>query len=67
VPEDGPAAHEVPVELARAAHVTESAVLAGQGVPVHDVNDGEIAGSPVRVYAPEAARGTIAYCTAAAG
>jgi len=60
-PDDGPPAHEVPIELARAAHVTETAVLAGEGVPVDRVHDGEIAGVRVRVYEPEGARGTIAY------
>jgi acetyl esterase len=59
--EDGPPAHEVPVDMARAAHVTETAVLAGEGVPVDQVQDDELCGVPVRVYTPEHARGTIAY------
>jgi acetyl esterase len=60
-PGDGPPAHEVPIDLARAAHITETAVLAGEGVPVYNVKEDVIAGVPVRVYAPEAPRGTIAY------
>jgi acetyl esterase len=51
----------VPVELARAAHLTETKVLAGEGVAVARVADGEIAGVPVRVYEPDGWRGTIAY------
>src|SRR5690349_4403405 len=43
------------------AHLTETEVLAGEGVPVDRVHDEEIAGVPVRVYEPEGARGTIAY------
>ncbi len=60
-PDDGPPPHEVPVEQARAAHITETAVLAGEGVPVAHVRDESIGGVPVRVYEPEGASGTIAY------
>jgi acetyl esterase len=58
---DGPPAHEVPVEQARAAHVSETQQLAGEGPAVAHVEDGEAAGVPVRIYTPEGARGTIAY------
>jgi len=60
-PDDGPPAHEVPIEQARMAHITETKVLAGDGVPVDHVEDTEIAGVPVRVYEPAGARGTVAY------
>ena len=53
---DGPPAHEVPIEQARAGHEAESEHLSGPGEPVADVRDltvpspqGEI---PVRVYRP---------------
>ncbi|RKQ86551.1 acetyl esterase [Solirubrobacter pauli] len=61
LPDDGPPAHEVPIEQARQAHLTETEVLAGEGVPVDRVFDDEIAGVPVRVYEPAEATGTIAY------
>lgn len=61
LPDDGPPAHEVPIEQARQAHLTETEVLAGEGVPVDRVFDDEIAGVPVRVYEPADATGTIAY------
>lgn len=61
LPADGPPAHEVPIEQARQAHLTETEVLAGEGVPVERVFDDEIAGVPVRVYEPAGATGTIAY------
>ncbi|MBE2316320.1 alpha/beta hydrolase [Solirubrobacter sp. CPCC 204708] len=60
-PQDGPPAHEVPIEQARTAHLTETEVLAGEGVPVDHVRDDEIAGVPVRVYEPDGWRGTVAY------
>jgi len=60
-PDDGPPAYEVPIEQARAAHITETAVLAGEGVAVDDVRDDEIAGVGVRIYTPRDAHGTIAY------
>ena len=43
------------------AHITETKVIAGDGVPVDHVEDTEIAGVPVRVYEPAGARGTVAY------
>lgn len=61
LPDDGPPAHEIPIEQARQAHITETAVLAGEGVPVERIADEEIAGVPVRVYEPVGAHGTIAY------
>ncbi|MDA0184660.1 alpha/beta hydrolase [Solirubrobacter phytolaccae] len=61
LPDDGPPAHEVPIEQARMAHLTETEVLAGEGVPVEHVADEEIAGVPVRVYEPAGAEGTIVY------
>ena len=61
LPQDGPSAEEVPIEQARMAHLTETEVLAGEGVGVDHVADAEIAGVPVRVYEPAGARGTIAY------
>ncbi len=60
-PDDGPPAHEVPIEQARMAHLTETEVLAGEGVPIARVADEEIAGVPVRVYEPDGWRGTVAY------
>jgi acetyl esterase len=60
-PRDGWPAHEVPVEQARAAHLAETAALAGDGVPVDHVEDREIAGVPVRVYEPGGWRGTVVY------
>jgi len=59
--EDGPPAHEVPVEQARAAHLAETEHLAGQGPAVAHVEDATAGGVDVRIYAPEGARGTIAY------
>jgi acetyl esterase len=68
---DGPPAHEVPIEQARAGHEAESEHLSGPGEPVAEVRDltipspnGEI---PVRVYRPSGAdgaagtRGLVAY------
>jgi acetyl esterase/lipase len=52
---------EFAIDQARAAHITETAVLAGEGVPVDAVRDDEIAGVPVRVYEPDNAHGTVAY------
>jgi acetyl esterase len=60
-PEDGPPAHEVPIDMARAAHLAETESLAGPGVPVAQVHDGTAGGVPTRVYEPEGARGTVAY------
>jgi acetyl esterase len=59
---EGPPAHEVPVEQARAGHEQETQVLAGPGEDVGAVEDVEIAGVPARVYTPlEPAGGTVAY------
>jgi acetyl esterase len=57
----GPPPEDVPVEQARAAHDAETAKLAGRGPEVAHVEDGEIAGVPVRTYVPEGAHGTVAY------
>jgi acetyl esterase len=57
----GPPAHEIPVDQARMAHLSETEYLAGEGPAVAGVTDETVAGVPVRVYAPEGARGTIAY------
>ncbi len=59
---EGPPAHEVPVEQARAGHEQETQVLAGPGEEVGAVEDVEIAGVPARVYTPlEPSGGTVAY------
>jgi acetyl esterase len=54
---DGPPAHEVPVDQARAGHEAETAHLSGPGEPVAEVRDLEVpspAGSiPARLYRPE--------------
>jgi acetyl esterase/lipase len=54
---DGPPAHEVPVDQARAGHEAETAHMSGPGEPVAEVRDvripapaGEI---PARLYRPE--------------
>ena len=59
---EGPPAHEVPVEQARAGHEQETKVLAGPGEEVGAIADVELAGVPVRVYTPlEPKGGTVAY------
>jgi acetyl esterase len=59
---EGPPAHEVPVEQARAGHEQETQVLAGPGEEVGNVEDTELAGVPVRIYTPlEPKAGTVAY------
>ena len=59
---EGPPAHEVPVEQARAGHENETEQLGGPGEEVGEVSDAELAGVPVRLYTPlEPAGGTIAY------
>jgi acetyl esterase len=59
---EGPPAHEVPVEQARAGHEQETKVLAGPGEEVGAVEDVELAGVPARVYTPlEPNGGTVAY------
>jgi acetyl esterase/lipase len=57
----GPPPEDVPVEQARAAHAAETQQLAGRGPEVARVEDGEVAGVPVRIYEPAGARGTVAY------
>jgi len=59
---EGPPAHEVPVEQARAGHENETAALGGEGEEVGGVEDVELAGVPARLYTPlEPTGGTIAY------
>jgi acetyl esterase len=59
---EGPPAHEVPVEQARAGHEQETNVLAGPGEEVGAIEDVELAGVPVRIYTPlEPRGGTVAY------
>ena len=63
---EGPPAHEVPIEQARAGHEQETAQLSGPGEDVGEVRDVELPGPsgpiPVRVYRPlEPARGVVAY------
>jgi acetyl esterase len=59
---EGPPAHEVPVEQARAGHEQETQQLAGPGEEVGAVEDVEVAGVPTRVYTPLDDRGgTVAY------
>ncbi|MDA0165288.1 alpha/beta hydrolase [Solirubrobacter ginsenosidimutans] len=58
---EGPPAHEVPVDQARRAHLSETEHLAGEGPAVARVSDDTAAGVPIRVYEPEHARGTVAY------
>ena len=59
---EGPPAHEVPVEQARAGHEQETKVLAGPGEEVGAIEDVELAGVPARIYTPlEPEGGTVAY------
>jgi len=59
---EGPPAHEVPVEQARAGHEQETNVLAGPGEEVGAIEDTELAGVPVRIYTPlDPNGGTVAY------
>jgi acetyl esterase len=62
---EGPPAHEVPIELARAGHEQETAQLSGPGEEVAEVRDVELPGAapiPVRIYRPlEPAGGVVAY------
>lgn len=48
-------------EQARAAHAASAGLLAGEGEPVAQVRDREVAGVPVREYVPEGAVGTTVY------
>jgi acetyl esterase len=61
----GPPAHEVPVAEARAAHQAETVVRCGPGEPVAEVRDASVAGPGghvrVRIFAPDAAHGVVAY------
>jgi acetyl esterase len=54
---DGPPAHEVPIEQARAGHEAETKQLSGPGEPVAEVREVEVPSPcgafPVRVYRPE--------------
>jgi acetyl esterase len=59
--DEGSPAHEVPVALARAAHLAETEHLAGEGPAVARVRDDTAGGVPVRIYEPENAHGTVAY------
>jgi len=63
---EGPPAHEVPIEQARAGHEQETAQLSGPGDDVAQVADVELPGVsapiPVRIYRPlEPAGGVVAY------
>jgi acetyl esterase len=63
---EGPPAHEVPIEQARAGHEQETELLGGPGDEVGEVRDVEIvgAGGPIRVriYVPlEPTGGVISY------
>ena len=63
---EGPPAHEVPIEQARAGHEQETELLSGPGEEVAEVRDVELPGAsgaiPVRVYRPlEPAGGVVAY------
>jgi len=63
---EGPPAHEVPIEQARAGHENETEQLGGPGEEVGEVRDVEIAGAGgpirVRIYVPlEPTGGAISY------
>src|SRR5215218_9784850 len=60
---EGPPAHEVPIEQARAGHEQETAELSGPGEEVGAAADVELGGGiPTRVYSPlEPAGGVVAY------
>jgi acetyl esterase/lipase len=63
---EGPPAHEVPIEQARAGHEQETEQLSGPGDEVGEVSDVEVPGASgpilVRVYRPlEPAGGAVAY------
>jgi acetyl esterase len=55
---EGPPAHEVPIEQARAGHEQETAQYSGPGDPVAEVRELQVPGPagdiPVRVYRPDA-------------
>ena len=63
---EGPPAHEVPVDQARAGHEQETEQLAGPGEEVGEVKEVEVPGAggpiPLRVYTPlEPKGGAVAY------
>jgi acetyl esterase len=58
---DGPPGELVPVEQARAGHLNETVLLAGDGPAVARVRDGTAGGVPVRIYEPEEPGGTVVY------
>ena len=63
---EGPPAHEVPVEQARAGHEQETEMLAGPGDEVGEVQEIEIAGAGgpirIRIYVPlEPTGGVLSY------
>jgi acetyl esterase len=61
----GPAAHELPVAQARAAHAAETARYCGAPEPIADVRDIAIPGPggdiPVRLFIPDAPDGVVGY------
>lgn len=56
-----PLPHQGTVQQARDAHVASAAALAGPGEPVAEVRDARVSDVPVRIYAPEGARGVVVY------
>ena len=63
---EGPPAHEVPIEQARAGHEQETEQLSGPGEDVGEIRDVELPSAsgpiPVRLYRPlEPAGGVVAY------
>jgi acetyl esterase len=56
-----PLPHQGTVQQARDAHLASAATVAGPGESVASVSDLLVAGVPVRIYAPEGARGTVVY------
>ena len=63
---EGPPAHEVPIEQARAGHELETERLSGPGEDVGEIRDVELPSAsgpiPVRIYRPlEPAGGVVAY------
>ena len=68
LPDDGPPAHEVPIEQARAGAHDRDEGARGRGRRRSTTSsDDEIAGVPVRVYEPAARAAPSPTCTAAAG
>jgi acetyl esterase len=62
---EGPPAHELPINAARAGHVAETALLCGEGEPVADLRNVSVPGPggdiPVRIYVPDDPHGVVAY------